>query len=139
MHSFAGQVLSYDNISEVIKFCAREKLVLFADEVYQETVFTNEVQFHSCKKVLRDLGPEYNKFQLMSIHSASKGFYGEYVQVDFVISKTQQRSMRRALKQPKIKNILKQSNIPNYSNHMGLMQRFFFLSDNILIGFVFIF
>lgn len=72
-----GQVLSYDNIREVIKFCAREKLVLFADEVYQETVFTNEAQFHSCKKVLRDLGPEYNKFQLMSIHSASKGFYGE--------------------------------------------------------------
>ena len=103
MHSFAGQVLSYDNISEVIKFCAREKLVLFADEVYQETVFTNEVQFHSCKKVLRDLGPEYNKFQLMSIHSASKGFYGEYVQVDFVISKTQQRLMRRALKQAKLK------------------------------------
>ena len=102
MHSFAGQVLSYDNIREVIKFCAREKLVLFADEVYQETVFTNEVQFHSCKKVLRDLGPEYNKFQLMSIHSASKGFYGEYVQVDFVISKTQQRLMRRALKEAKI-------------------------------------
>ena len=129
MHSFAGQVLSYDNIREVIKFCAREKLVLFADEVYQETVFTNEVQFHSCKKVLRDLGPEYNKFQLMSIHSASKGFYGEYVQEDFAISKTQQRSMRRALKQQaKIikKNILKQSNIPNYSNHMGLMQFFFF-------------
>ena len=103
MHSFAGQVLSYDNIREVIKFCAREKLVLFADEVYQETVFTSEVQFHSCKKVLRDLGPEYNKFQLMSIHSASKGFYGEYVQVDFVISKTQQSLMRRALKQAKIK------------------------------------
>ena len=89
--------------------------MLFADEVYQETAFTNEVQFHSCKKVLRDLGPEYNKFQLMSIHSASKGFYGEYVQVDFVICKTQQCSMRRALKQAKIKNILKQNNIPNYS------------------------
>ncbi|CAH3182197.1 unnamed protein product [Porites evermanni] len=72
-----SQVLTYDNIREVIKFCAREKLVLFADEVYQETVFTDEVQFHSCRKVLRDLGPEYNKFQLMSINSVSKGFYGE--------------------------------------------------------------
>ena len=47
--------------------------------MYQETVFTDEVQFHSCRKVLRDLGPEYNKFQLMSINSVSKGFYGEYV------------------------------------------------------------
>ncbi|XP_058944217.2 alanine aminotransferase 2-like isoform X1 [Pocillopora verrucosa] len=72
-----GQILSYDNISEVIKFCAREKLVLFADEVYQETVFTKGVPFHSCRKVLRDLGPEYNNFQLMSLNSASKGFYGE--------------------------------------------------------------
>ena len=69
--------MSYDNIKEVMKFCAREKLVLFVDEVYQETVFTKEVQFHSCKKVLRDLGPEYNNFQLMSLNSASKGFYGE--------------------------------------------------------------
>ncbi|KAL9976103.1 hypothetical protein ACROYT_G013353 [Oculina patagonica] len=72
-----GQILTYDNIRDVIKFCAREKLVLFADEVYQETVFTKEAQFHSCKKVLRDLGPEYNNFQLMSLNSASKGFYGE--------------------------------------------------------------
>ena len=65
--SFTGQVLTYENIREVIKFCAREKLVLFADEVYQETVFTEEAKFHSCKKVLRDLGPKYDKFQLMSI------------------------------------------------------------------------
>lgn len=72
-----SQVLTYDNIREVIKFCAREKLVLFADEVYQETVFTKEVQFYSCRKVLRDLGPEYSNFQLMSINSVSKGFYGE--------------------------------------------------------------
>ncbi|CAH3041889.1 unnamed protein product [Pocillopora meandrina] len=72
-----GQILSYDNVREVIKFCAREKLVLFADEVYQETVFTKDIIFHSCRKVLRDLGPEYNNFQLMSLNSASKGFYGE--------------------------------------------------------------
>ena len=60
-----------------MKFCAREKLVLFADEVYQETVLTKEAQFHSCRKVVRDLGPEYNNFQLMSLHSVSKGCYGE--------------------------------------------------------------
>jgi len=75
--SSIGQVLTYSTIRDVIKFCAREKLVLFADEVYQETLLTNETQFHSCKKVLRDLGPEYIKFQLMSIHSVSKGIYGE--------------------------------------------------------------
>lgn len=72
-----GQVLTYDNIRDIIKFCAQEKLVLFADEVYQETMFKDEMTFQSCRKVLKDLGPEYNKFQLMSINSASKGFYGE--------------------------------------------------------------
>lgn len=74
-----GQILTYEHVRDVIKFCAQEKLVLFADEVYQETVFTKENQFYSCRKVLRDLGPEYDKFQLMSINSASKGFYGELV------------------------------------------------------------
>ena len=74
---FAGQILTYDNIRDIIKFCAKEKLVLFADEVYQETVFTKGAQFYSCKKVLRDLGPKCSQFQLMSINSASKGFYGE--------------------------------------------------------------
>lgn len=28
-----GQVLSYDNIRDIIKFCKSEKLVLLADEV----------------------------------------------------------------------------------------------------------
>lgn len=28
-----GQVLSYDNIRDIIKFCKAEKLVLLADEV----------------------------------------------------------------------------------------------------------
>ncbi|XP_015759566.1 PREDICTED: alanine aminotransferase 2-like [Acropora digitifera] len=72
-----GQVLTYDNIRDVIKFCAQEKLVLFADEVYQETMYKEDVTFHSCRKVVKDLGPEYHKFQLMSINSVSKGFYGE--------------------------------------------------------------
>jgi len=73
----AGQVLTYDNIRDIIKFCAQEKLVLFADEVYQETMYREDVTFHSCRKVVKDLGAEYHKFQLMSINSVSKGFYGE--------------------------------------------------------------
>lgn len=72
-----GQVLTYDNIQEVIKFCAREKLVLFADEVYQDNVYADGAQFHSCKKVLRDLGEDYSEFQLISLHSSAKGYTGE--------------------------------------------------------------
>ena len=52
-------MLTYEDIQEVIKFCAREKLVLFADEVYQDNVYAEGAQFHSCKKVLRYLGDEY--------------------------------------------------------------------------------
>jgi len=73
----SGQVLTYENIQEVIKFCAREKLVLFADEVYQENVYADGAQFHSCKKVVRDLGEEYSEFQLISLHSSAKGYAGE--------------------------------------------------------------
>ena len=75
--SLIGQVLTYQNIQEVIKFCAREKLVLFADEVYQDNVYADGAKFHSCKKVLRDLGPDYTKFQLISLHSSAKGCIGE--------------------------------------------------------------
>lgn len=72
-----GQVLTYENIEEIIRFCAREKLVLFADEVYQANIHVDGVKFHSCKKVLRDLGAEYSNFQLISLHSSAKGYAGE--------------------------------------------------------------
>lgn len=74
---FLGQVLTYENIEEIIRFCAREKLVLFADEVYQANIHVDGVKFHSCKKVLRDLGAEYSNFQLISLHSSAKGYAGE--------------------------------------------------------------
>lgn len=71
-----GQVLSYENIKEVIEFCMEERLFLLADEVYQDNIYGKD-QFHSFKKVLRDLGPKGNEFELASFHSVSKGFMGE--------------------------------------------------------------
>lgn len=35
----AGQCLSYDNLRELIKFAYEEKIVLMADEVYQENIY----------------------------------------------------------------------------------------------------
>ena len=35
------------------------------------------MKFHSFKKVLRDLGSDYDDFELISFHSTSKGFLGE--------------------------------------------------------------
>ncbi|XP_022791360.1 alanine aminotransferase 2-like isoform X3 [Stylophora pistillata] len=72
-----GQVLTYENVQEIVRFCAREKLVLFADEVYQANIHVDGVEFHSCKKVLRDMGAEYSNFQLISLHSGAKGYAGE--------------------------------------------------------------
>ncbi|XP_018418135.1 PREDICTED: alanine aminotransferase 2-like [Nanorana parkeri] len=73
-----GHVLSRDNIEEIIRLAAEENLLLFADEVYQENVFAPGAVFHSLKKVLFEMGPEYSeRVQLVSIYSISKGISGE--------------------------------------------------------------
>lgn len=71
-----GNCLSYENIKEIIQFCRKEHLMLLADEVYQENVYTDK-PFISAKKVLRDLGPDYDDFEMASFHSTSKGIFGE--------------------------------------------------------------
>ncbi|XP_072266697.1 alanine aminotransferase 2-like [Pyxicephalus adspersus] len=73
-----GHVLSRDNMEVIIRVAAEENLLLFADEVYQENVFAPGVVFHSFKKVLFEMGPEYSeRVQLVSIYSISKGISGE--------------------------------------------------------------
>lgn len=70
-----GQCLSEDNIKEIIEFCAKAKLVLLADEVYQTNIYEPEQRpFVSFKKVLRDLN---SPVELVSFHSISKGMIGE--------------------------------------------------------------
>jgi len=73
-----GQILTMENMMEVIKFCYERRLVLLADEVYQENVYIGERRpWHSFKKVLRSMGSQYSEFELFSFHSVSKGFLGE--------------------------------------------------------------
>ncbi|KAI9486342.1 MAG: pyridoxal phosphate-dependent transferase [Benjaminiella poitrasii] len=73
-----GQCLSEDNIREIIRFCHEERIVLLADEVYQTNIYQPERRpFHSFKKVLRSMGPEYEEQELFSFHSTSKGMIGE--------------------------------------------------------------
>jgi len=73
-----GQVLTAENMKEIIDFCWRMKMVLLADEVYQENVYVKDVKsFHSYKKVLMSMGPKYKDLELISFHSVSKGFIGE--------------------------------------------------------------
>ncbi|XP_030437555.1 alanine aminotransferase 2 isoform X1 [Gopherus evgoodei] len=73
-----GQVQSRKCIEDVIHFAWEEQLFLLADEVYQDNIYSEECQFHSFKKVLYEMGPEYySNVELASFHSTSKGYMGE--------------------------------------------------------------
>ncbi|MEW5319533.1 MAG: hypothetical protein WDW38_010678 [Sanguina aurantia] len=71
-----GQCLPRENMEEVLKFCAAEKLVLIADEVYQANIYVKEREFFSFKKIACELGILAD-VPLVSLHSISKGFIGE--------------------------------------------------------------
>lgn len=75
-----GGSLDATNIKSVLEVAAKEKLVVFADEVYQTNIFEGE--FTSFKKSLRELQQnnkdgKYDKVELASLHSISKGMVGE--------------------------------------------------------------
>jgi alanine transaminase len=72
-----GQVLSRKNIEDVIKFAKQEKLFILADEVYQHNVYAKDSEFHSFKKVMKEMGGEYADMELASFLSTSKGYMGE--------------------------------------------------------------
>uniref|UniRef100_A0A8C7UZW2 alanine transaminase n=1 Tax=Oncorhynchus mykiss TaxID=8022 RepID=A0A8C7UZW2_ONCMY len=73
-----GQVQSRKCIEDVLHFAYEENLFVMSDEVYQDNVYSPDLQFHSFKKVLYEMGPEYfNTVELASFHSTSKGYSGE--------------------------------------------------------------
>jgi len=72
-----GQVLSRENIEEIIKFAHKENLFIFADEVYQDNIYAAGSKFYSFKKVLTEMGEPYSKMDMASFMSCSKGYMGE--------------------------------------------------------------
>uniref|UniRef100_A0A0M3HN98 alanine transaminase n=1 Tax=Ascaris lumbricoides TaxID=6252 RepID=A0A0M3HN98_ASCLU len=72
-----GQVLSRENIEEIIRFAVKHRLFLMADEVYQDNIYGEGCKFHSFKKVMMSMGEPYSKHELASFHSVSKGYMGE--------------------------------------------------------------
>lgn len=68
-----GQVLEEGNQKEIVQFCVDHKLVLMADEVYQENVYRPGKKFISFKKISRDMGIGADQLALVSFHSTSKG------------------------------------------------------------------
>mmetsp|Transcript_2443 Transcript_2443/g.6852 ORF Transcript_2443/g.6852 Transcript_2443/m.6852 type:complete len:511 (+) Transcript_2443:96-1628(+) len=72
-----GQCLGRAEMEEIVAFAAEEGLVLMADEVYQENVWDASKSFTSFKKVAVEMGEASKGFELVSYHTASKGFFGE--------------------------------------------------------------
>ncbi|CAL8344894.1 unnamed protein product [Merluccius merluccius] len=73
-----GHVQSRESMEEIIRFVYEEKLFLLADEVHQELVIGEGCRFISYKKVLAEMGSPFSDMvELVSFHSASKGFMGE--------------------------------------------------------------
>uniref|UniRef100_A0A8C6UY00 alanine transaminase n=1 Tax=Neogobius melanostomus TaxID=47308 RepID=A0A8C6UY00_9GOBI len=73
-----GHVQSKKSIQDVIRFALEKRLFLLVDEVYQDCVYADNVEFVSYKKVLAEMGPPFSDtVELASFHSASKGFLGE--------------------------------------------------------------
>lgn len=73
-----GQVLTKETIEMAIRFCYKKNLAILADEVYQETILKEGVEFTSVRKVLKGMEePLANSVEVVSFHSASKGPAGE--------------------------------------------------------------
>jgi alanine transaminase len=77
----SGQCLTYEDMEGILQFCHDERIILLADEVYQENIWQTEIPFYSFKKVLRTMEAEgklpKGDVELFSYHSISKGFLGE--------------------------------------------------------------
>lgn len=73
-----GQCLTESNVRDLIRFCFENRLVLCADEVYQENIYTSNRPFISARKVLGSMEEPYRSgTELVSFHTVSKGAYGE--------------------------------------------------------------
>lgn len=70
----SGSVLSRENLHDIVRFCAEKKIVLLADEVYQENVYDDRHEFVSCKRAAFETGLlDDDESELVSFHSTSKG------------------------------------------------------------------
>lgn len=71
-------VVKKATLKNVIKFCIKHKLVLLADEVYQDNVYDDNSQFVSVKRCAHEMGVlQKDQLELVSFHSTSKGVFGE--------------------------------------------------------------
>lgn len=73
-----GQVLSKENIADIISLCYKHSIAILADEVYSDNIYEHGATFYSFRRVLGTMPEEIAKsVELFSINSISKGVTGE--------------------------------------------------------------
>ena len=72
-----GSTLGRVEMERIVKFCLEKNIVLMADEVYQNNVYSDTTSFTSFKKVAVESDDAFHNLQLVSFHSISKGLSGE--------------------------------------------------------------
>lgn len=72
-----GNILSKENLKEIVKFCYDNKMVIIADEVYQNNIYKENKEFNSVRKIVANMEYPFKKTIVFSLNSVSKGYYGE--------------------------------------------------------------
>ncbi|KAM8745905.1 alanine aminotransferase 2-like [Acanthopagrus schlegelii] len=73
-----GHVQDRKTMEEVIQFAAAEGLILLAEEVYQDSVYGQDKEFISYRKVLQEMEKKYSEtVELISFNSLSNAYTGE--------------------------------------------------------------
>ena len=73
-----GQCMTKQCIDGIIEIAAKYRLVILADEVYQENIYyADEFPFVSFRKCLLSSPTFKSSVELISFHSVSKGIFGE--------------------------------------------------------------
>lgn len=58
--------------------CHSHSIMILADEVYQNNIYSETQKFISFRQVLAEMGAPYNReVEVISYHSVSKGLLGE--------------------------------------------------------------
>lgn len=92
-----GQVLDRQSLEAVVNFAYSKKIVVIADEVYQDNIYGEHKQFTSIRKVINQMPSPKNKLEVFSFHSVSKGLLGEcgfrggYMQIANLSPKSRQQ------------------------------------------------
>ncbi|KAM9832127.1 alanine aminotransferase 2-like [Neosynchiropus ocellatus] len=87
-----GHVQDRETIQHVIRFAAAERLIILAEEVYQDSVYGEDREFLSYRRVLLEMGAGYaDSVEMVSFHSLSgacmlecglRGAYMETINLD---------------------------------------------------------